>query len=83
MLTAYCTSSPPEALACAVQVLAHPQFQADPISAIANHLNATLPPAPEPPKPKADPQMRKQQKAQRKWEKKLAKNTQGMEEDSE
>lgn len=66
-----------------VQVLSHPQFQADPISAIAHHLNANLPPVPEAPKPKADPLMRKQQKARKKWEKKLQKNLQGMVEDSD
>ena len=56
---------------CIVQVLSHPQFQADPISAITYHLSANLPPAPDAPKPKADPLMRKQQKARRKWEKNL------------
>ena len=30
-----------------MQVLAHPQFQADPIAAVTSHLQATLPP-PEP-----------------------------------
>ena len=66
-----------------MQVLSHPQFQEDPVAAIAHHLNATLPPAPEPPKPKADPQMRKQQKARRKSEKRLQKGSQGMDEGSE
>ena len=66
-----------------MQVLSHPQFKADPISAIAHHLSATLPPAPEPSKAKADPLMRKQQKARRKFEKKLQKTAQGMEQDSD
>ena len=66
-----------------MQVLSHPQFKADPISAIAHHLSASLPPAPELPKPKADPLMRKQQKARRKFEKKLQKSAQGMEQDSD
>ena len=66
-----------------VQVLSHPQFQADPVAAIAHHLNANLPPAPEPPKPKADRLMRKQQKARRKFEKRLQKSSQGMDEDSD
>ncbi|CAK0740061.1 hypothetical protein CVIRNUC_001221 [Coccomyxa viridis] len=64
------------------QVLSHPQFQADPISAITHHLTANLPPAPEAPKPKADPLMRKQQKARRKWEKKLHAGPEQMAEDS-
>ena len=55
------------------QVLAHPQYQADPIAAITAHLSSTLPSAPEPPKPKADPAVRKQQKARRKWEQKMQK----------
>ena len=67
---------------CIVQVLSHPQFQADPISAITHHLSANLPPAPEAPKPKADPLMRKQQKARRKWEKKLHTGPEQMAEDS-
>jgi hypothetical protein len=53
------------------QVLAHPQYQANPIAAITNHLATTLPPPPELPKPVPDPVLRKQQKARRKWEKKL------------
>ena len=65
-----------------MQVLSHPQFKADPISAIAHHLSTSLPPAPELPRPKADPLMRKQQKARRKFEKKLQKSAQGMEQDS-
>ena len=69
-------------LVCIVQVLSHPQFQADPISAITHHLTANLPPAPEAPKPKADPLMRKQQKARRKWEKKLHAGPEEMAEDS-
>ena len=71
-------------LICTVQVLSHPQFQADPISAITHHLTATLPPAPAPetPKPKADPLMRKQQKARKKWEKKLHRGPEQMAEDS-
>ncbi len=44
------------------QVLAHPQFRADPIAAISSHLAATLPPTPPPPKAPADPAKRKQQK---------------------
>lgn len=35
------------------QVLAHPQFIADPFAAVMNHLNATLPPPPERPAAKA------------------------------
>lgn len=66
-----------------MQVLSHPQFKADPISAIAHHLSANLPPAPEPSKPKADPLMRKQQKARRNFEKKLQKSAQGMVQDSD
>ena len=31
------------------QVLAHPQFQANPLAAVASHLAATLPPPPPPP----------------------------------
>jgi len=44
------------------QVLAHPQFAADPIAAVSNHLAATLPPAPAPAAAPADPARRKQQK---------------------
>lgn len=57
------------------QVLAHPQFQADPIAAVASHLAATLPPAPPPPKPAADPARRRQQKQlqkQRRKERRMA-----------
>ncbi len=43
-------------------VLQHPQFQADPLAAIASHLEATLPPPPPPPKVKQDPRQRRLQK---------------------
>lgn len=43
-------------------VLQHPQFQADPLAAIASHLEATLPPPPLPPKPKMDNRQRRLQK---------------------
>ncbi len=66
-----------------MQVLSHPLFKADPISAIAHHLSANLPPGPEPSQPKADLLMRKQQKARRTFEKKLQKSAQDMEQDSD
>lgn len=51
------------------QVLAHPQFKADPFSAVMNHLNATLPPPP--PKPavqKSDGKKKKKKKKSKKQE---------------
>ena len=56
-----------------LQVLAHPQYRADPIGAITTHLSSQLPAAPELPKQQADPQTVKQQKARRKWEQRLNK----------
>ena len=44
------------------QVLKHPQFQADPIAAIASHLQATMPPPPAPPRPQMDARQKRQQK---------------------
>lgn len=64
------------------QVLAHPQYQSNPIAAITSHLSATLPPPPEAAKPKPDPAMRKQQKALRKWKQKVE-GPNAMAEDSE
>lgn len=52
-------------------MLSHPQYKANPIGAVTNHLAAALPPAPAAAKAKPDPALRKQQKARRKWEKKL------------
>ena len=60
-----------------LQVLAHPQYRADPIAAITTHLSSKLPMAPEPPKQKADPQRIKQQKARRKWEQRLLQKQDG------
>jgi hypothetical protein len=57
------------------QVLAHPQYKANPIAAVMSHLSSTLPAAPEPPKPAADPLVLKQQKARRKWEQRLQRQT--------
>jgi hypothetical protein len=41
------------------QVLSHPQFQANPLLAITNHLNASLPPPPAQPKHPQQSQKRK------------------------
>ena len=57
------------------QVLAHPGYKADPIAAVTRHLSSTLPAAPELPKPMADPLVLKQQKARRKWEQRLQRQT--------
>lgn len=48
-------------------VLSHPQFQANPIAAIASHLSATLPPPPPPPAvcSKAEQQARRREKKRR------------------
>jgi hypothetical protein len=43
-------------------VLSHPQFQADPIAAITNHLRATMPAAPAAPKPAGQQQGKKKKK---------------------
>jgi hypothetical protein len=51
------------------QVLAHPQFQADPLAAVASHLAATLPPPPQQPSKQQlkDPaQLRREKKKRRK-----------------
>ncbi|KAG7667476.1 hypothetical protein Ndes2526B_g03482 [Nannochloris sp. 'desiccata'] len=44
------------------QVLQHPTFQADPLAAIATHLEATMPPPPPPPKLSMDAKQKKHQK---------------------
>jgi hypothetical protein len=48
------------------QVLQHPTFQADPLAAIASHLEATMPPPPAPLKPTMDAKQKKHQKMMKK-----------------
>lgn len=59
---ALCREQETERLA---KVLSHPQYQADPIAAITNHLSTTLPPPRAPPRPAADPKQRRKEKKQR------------------
>ncbi|WIA17454.1 hypothetical protein OEZ85_014299 [Tetradesmus obliquus] len=44
------------------QVMQHPMYKADPIQAITNHLNATMPAAPQPPKQRQGQQGAKKKK---------------------
>ena len=60
------------------QVLSHPQFQADPLAAIASHLEATLPPPPPPLKPKMTAQQKKMQKKMKKQKLKAEQQGDGM-----
>ena len=54
-----------------MQVINHTDFQADPIAAVMHHLNATLPPAPPPPRPAVDCVRQKNQTLRRRREKAL------------